>query len=106
MNSSNVTSIDSKQQQQAAATHVITYQLDGFSITTQIECSASSLLQLVGRLKEIGATPATSTIVDKPAPSPTAPPRCPAHNTEMKPGRRGFFCPKKTAGGEYCKEVA
>jgi len=34
------------------------------------------------------------------------PPTCSVHQKPMKKGQYGWFCPRKTEDGEYCKERA
>jgi len=104
MTQSNITPIESKKPA-TLATHTITYQLDGFPITTTLETGAS-IRDVVDRLKAIGAQPPErshdATI------APTKAPLCPAHNAPMKPSRKPgkFYCAKKVEDGEYCREVA
>src|SRR5262245_32763747 len=90
---SNVTSISDKQAAPAAK-FSITCQIDGFSVTVEVEGKADSLRAMIDRLRAIGATP-----VQTPAPQPTkqsgAPP-CPVHNTPMAPS-------SKRPGTYYCK---
>jgi hypothetical protein len=91
-------------QPQPACRFSITATLDGFPIEIQGEGRAGDLCLIVDRLKAIGATPPqvqTSAQSQKSAGAPV----CPVHNTPMKEGRRGFFCPKKVGDG-YCKETA
>jgi hypothetical protein len=40
------------------------------------------------------------------APTSDEPPMCSAHQKPMKKGQYGWFCPRKTEDGEYCKERA
>jgi hypothetical protein len=92
-------------QPQVAAKFSITCNIDGFPVSIEAEGKADNLRALVDRLKAIGAQPPQ---VQTPAPEPTKPagaPKCPVHNSPMKEGRRGYFCPKKV-GDDYCKEVA
>lgn len=96
----NVTAITEKQPQ-AAARFTIAVTIDGFPVQVEVEGKADALRGMIDRLKAIGAEPPNA----KPEPTKAAP-RCPVHNSEMKSGRRGYYCPKKTDGGEYCKEVA
>jgi hypothetical protein len=105
MNPNNVTPIESKQPAPAAR-FTITALVDGFPVSIEAEGKADNLRALVDRLKAIGAqppvqTPARPAAAEKPAGAP----RCPVHNSPMKEGRRGFFCPKKVGDG-YCKETA
>ena len=102
MNPSNVTQISDKQPQPACR-FSITATLDGFPITIEGEGKASDLKAIVERLKSIGAMPPAAR-QPEPAKANGAP-TCPVHNSPMKEGRRGFFCPKKVGEG-YCKEVA
>jgi hypothetical protein len=101
-NPSNVTPIESKQPA-TQAKFSITCTLDGFPITIEGEGRAGDLRIIIDRLKAIGAEPPTAQAAQptKAAGAPT----CPTHNSPMKEGRRGFFCPKKVGDG-YCKEVA
>src|SRR5262245_46305106 len=93
-------------QPQAVAKFSITASIDGFPITVEVEGKADALRGMIDRLKAIGATPPQ---VQTPAQSgqtkPAGMPKCPVHNSPMKEGRRGYFCPKKVGDG-YCKEVA
>src|SRR2546428_5859767 len=100
MNPSNVTPIESKQPAPAAAKFTITASIDGFPISVEVEGKADALRAMIDRLKAIGAEPPTA------QGQPTKAggiPTCPVHNSPMKEGRRGFFCPKKV-GECYCKE--
>lgn len=40
--------------------------------------------------------------------APTDPnaPRCPTHGAPMRQGARGWYCPRKVEGGEYCRETS
>src|SRR5262245_8602537 len=99
---SNVTPIESKRPA-PAATHTITYTLEGFPITTTLETSAP-IADVIARLKQIGAEP--------PSAQPTkaaGAPLCPVHNKAMKvssarPG--SYFCTAKDESGAYCKHKA
>lgn len=75
--------------------------IDGFPITIEGEGKAGDLRAIVDRLKAIGAEPPSA----KPEPTKATTPRCPVHNSEMKSGRRGFYCSRKVGDG-YCQEVA
>jgi hypothetical protein len=88
---------------QTTATHTITYQLDGFPITSVIE-TAAPIRQIVDKLKSIGATPPTTMVV-KPEPTNDDAPVCEFHG-KMKRGNYGWFCPKKMGDGSYCKSKA
>jgi len=105
-NPNNVTPIESKQPQPQAK-FTITASLEGFPIVIEGEGRAGDLRIIVDRLKAIGAEPTkqsqpvTVSVPTKPAGAP----KCPIHNSPMKEGRRGYFCPKKVGDG-YCKEVA
>jgi hypothetical protein len=100
MTNSNVTPITAAQPQ-AVAKFSITASIDGFPITVEVEGKADALRGMIDRLKAIGAEPPQ---VQTPA-QPAGVPRCPVHSSQMKEGRRGYFCPKKVGEG-YCKETA
>jgi hypothetical protein len=102
----NVTPIESKQPAPAGARFTITASIDGFPVQVEVEGKADVLRAMIDRLKAIGAEPPTPQILQKAQPTKAAGvPRCPVHNSPMKEGRRGYFCPKKV-GDSYCKEVA
>src|SRR5262245_21899919 len=90
---------------QAMATHTISYQLDGFQITSVIE-TATPIRQIIDKLKSVGAEPLAAA---KPEPTKTAP-TCPTHpGRKMKastarPGT--FYCTAKDDDGEYCRHKA
>lgn len=84
-----------------------------------LTCRADSVRDLVARVEYLttwladnGWTPAAS----RPAATTTAttgePPTCPTHNTPMKRGRRGWFCPVKLLDDDgagravYCRQTA
>src|SRR5262245_30706005 len=94
---SNITPIESKQPAPAGARFTITASIDGFPVSIEVEGKASDLRVVVDRLKAIGAEPPTAS---KPEPTKAGAPLCPVHHSEMKSGRRGFFCPKKV-GDDY-----
>src|SRR5262245_42455753 len=96
-----VTAIESKKPA-TPATHTITYMLDGFPITTQIETTAP-IAEVVARLKAIGATPPALPIGNKPASSDADAPVCEFHGKLKRSQHGGWFCPKKMGNGEYCK---
>jgi hypothetical protein len=100
----NVTPIESKKPA-TVATHTISYVLDGFPITTQLETSAS-IRDVVGRLKALGAEPPQASTPEKAVANGA--PLCPVHNVPMKASRKPgkFYCAKKADDGEYCREVA
>ena len=107
MTNNNVTPIEAKQPAQLAK-FTISATLDGFPIVIEGEGRAGDLRVIVDRLKAIGAEPPQAT-----AAQPTNSgrqtaeiPRCKIHNSPMKEGRRGFFCPKKDGTGAYCRETA
>ena len=101
---SNVTPIESKQPAPAAR-FTVTATIDGFPVQVEVEGKADSLRAMIDRLKAIGAVPPAATPA-QPEPTKTAgAPNCSVHGSEMKSGRRGFFCPKKVGDG-YCKETA
>src|SRR5262249_24485222 len=99
-----VAQIADKQAQTAPACRFkLNCTMNGFPIELEGEGPAVDLKLIVDRLVSIGA--------ERPQAAKLAPtkaagvPQCPVHGTEMKSGRRGFFCPKKVGDG-YCKEVA
>jgi hypothetical protein len=100
----NVTPIESKQPQ-AQCRFTINATLRGFPITIEGEGRAGDLKIIVDRLFDLGTEPPVSTPA---APTPGAIPRCPIHNSPMKPSRKPgkFYCAKKADDGEYCKETA
>ena len=80
--------------------------LDGFPIVLEGEGRAGDLRIIIDRLKAIGAVPPQAATPAQAEPmKPAGAPTCPVHGSQMKAGRRGFFCPKKV-GDVYCKEVA
>lgn len=89
-------------QPQSHAKFSITATIDGFPVSIEVEGKASDLRAVVDRLKAIGAEPPSKS---HDVTSTKSAPLCPVHHSEMKSGRRGFFCPKKV-GGDYCKETA
>jgi hypothetical protein len=98
-----VTPIESKKPA-PVATHTISYQLDGFAVTTTLETTAS-IADVISRLKAIGATPPSS----KPSaslPSSEDAPICEFHGKLKKSQHGGWFCPKKMGDGSYCKSKA
>lgn len=81
------------------ATHVISYQLDGFLITSTIETS-TPIRQIVDKLKSVGATPAS-----QPA-KHSSTPVCPEHGKAKESKRPGsYYCPTSLPDGGYCKWV-
>ena len=102
-NANNVTQITDKQTAPAARFQIAA-SIDGFPVQIEVEGKASDLRALVDRLKAIGAEPPQSPAQPQPTKAAGAP-LCPVHNSAMKEGRRGYFCPKKVGDG-YCKEVA
>jgi hypothetical protein len=105
-NQSNVRQITEKQPAPAAR-FTITALVDGFPVSIEAEGKAGDLRALVAKLREIGAEPPSVQTPAQPAAAAktASAPRCPVHNSPMKEGRRGFFCPKKVGDG-YCKETA
>jgi hypothetical protein len=103
-NPSNVTPIESKQPA-TQAKFSITCTLDGFPITIEGEGRAGDLRIIIDRLKAIGAEPPQIALAQSEPTKAAGIPKCPVHNSPMKEGRRGFFCPKKVGQG-YCQEVA
>jgi hypothetical protein len=101
--SNNVTSIESKKPA-AVATHTISYVLDGFPITTQVETTAP-IADLIARLKQIGAQPPVQTPAQVEKAAGEDAPVCEFHG-RMKKGNYGWFCPKKMGDGSYCKSKA
>jgi len=105
---SNVTSIDSKQQQQQAR-FSITATIDGFPVQVEVEGKAENLRAMIERLRAIGATPPAQQSQPVTAePTKTAddaPPVCEYHGA-MRRGNHGYFCPKRMGNGEYCKSRA
>src|SRR5262249_4241256 len=98
----NVTPIESKRPA-PSATHVISYCLDGFAITSTIETTAP-ITDVVARLRQIGAEPQGTL---KAAAVTTKADSCPNHPgrklkaSTARPGT--FFCTAKDETGEYCK---
>ena len=99
----NVTPIESKRPA-PVATHVISYVLDGFAVTTTLETTAP-ITDVIARLKQIGATPQGNL---KSADVTTKADSCPQHPgrklkaSTARPGT--FFCTAKDPEtGEYCK---
>jgi len=104
-NPNNVTSIDSKQQQQQAK-FSITATIDGFPVQIEVEGKAENLRAMIERLRAIGATPPVSSIESKIEPTRADdPPVCEYHGS-MRKGNHGWFCPKKMGDGSYCKSKA
>jgi hypothetical protein len=100
---SNITPIESKQLAPTGAKFTIAASIDGFPVSVEVEGKADTLRAMIDRLKAIGAQPPVA-IQSEPT-KPAGAPLCPVHNSPMKEGRRGFFCPKKV-GEDYCKETA
>jgi len=103
LNVAKVTAIESKKPA-TPATHTISYVLDGFLITTQLETTAP-IGDVIARLKAIGAEPPAAAPRPEASAKPDGAPLCPVHGSKMKEGRRGYYCPKKVGDG-YCKETA
>jgi hypothetical protein len=106
---SNVTPITEKQTTpQTKFTIQVT--LDGFPIVIEGEGRADSLRALIDRIKAIGGVPPAASPAQATATASTSAgiPRCPIHNAPMKASRQlgKFYCAKKAADGEYCREVA
>src|SRR5262245_6473627 len=101
---SNVTNIADKKPA-PVATHTISYVLDGFPVTTQLETSAS-IQDVITRLRAIGAQPPQAQAPEPPKPAGI--PTCPVHNSTMKPSQKpgAYFCPKKNEDGSYCRHKA
>ena len=71
---------------QTMATHTITYQLDGFQITSVIE-TAAPIRQIVDRLKSLGAQPPQAV---QPEPTKAAGiPTCPTHGKSKQSKKPG-----------------
>lgn len=105
MTNSNVTPIESKQTSPGVK-FIISCALSGFPITIEGEGRAGDLKTIIDRLLAIGAEPPAQVAASSSEPAkPAGVPTCPVHHSEMKSGRRGFYCPKKVGDG-YCKEVA
>jgi hypothetical protein len=103
---SNVRQITDGQPAPSGARFTITASIDGFPVQVEVEGKADVLRAMIDRLKAIGAEPPALQNLQNPEPTKAAGvPRCPVHNSPMKEGRRGFFCPKKV-GDSYCKETA
>jgi hypothetical protein len=84
------------------ATHTISYVLDGFPITTQLE-TAASISDVVSRLKAIGAQPPSKSANLQSSEPTNDAPICEYHGA-MKPSKfGGYFCPKKMGDGSHCK---
>src|SRR5262245_15640194 len=103
---SNVTPIDSKQQQQQAK-FSITCSVDGFPVQVEVEGKAEALRGMIDRLKAIGATPPqlSANLREATKPADDEPPVCEYHGS-MRRGNHGYFCPKKMGDGSYCKSKA
>lgn len=92
------------------ATHVISYVLDGFQITSTIETSAP-IRQIVDRLKAIGAEPPN---FKSPVGELKSAPLCPTHSTPMAPSTRRpgtYYCKSSVGQAEdgrtiYCTKKA
>src|SRR5262245_54473911 len=93
------------------ATHTISYVLDGFPVTTQLETTAP-IGEVIARLKAIGAVAPSSS---KPEPTKAAgAPLCPVHNTPMAPSTKRpgtFYCKSSVGQAEdgrtlYCTKKA
>jgi len=89
------------------ARFIIAAELEGFPVTVEVEGKADALKTMIDRLKAIGATPPASRPGAK-GEARTDTPRCPVHNSPMKPSRKPgkFYCAKKAEDGEYCRETA
>jgi hypothetical protein len=103
---SNVTPIESKKPA-IAASHTISFVLDGFPVSTCVEGGADVLRAVVDKLKAIGAQPPLK--FQDGTLKAAGVSVCPVHNTQMKvssakPG--SYFCPKKNEDGSYCKSKA
>src|SRR5262245_43252944 len=97
-----VTNIETKQAA-AQCEFKIACTLRGFPIEISGSGRAADLKIIVDRLFDMGAEPPSA---QKPEPAKqSGTPTCPVHNTPMKQGRHGYFCPKKVGDG-YCKETA
>jgi len=105
----NVTSITDKQPHPACR-FSIQATLNGFPITVEGEGRAGDLKIIVERLLAIGAEPpkqyasATQATGGQGDGAKKAPPKCSVHNSPMKQGRRGWFCPRKDDDG-YCDQT-
>jgi len=84
--------------------------IDGFPVILEGEGKAGDLRAIIDRLKAIGAEPPqiAQTAPSEPASTSGGVPRCPIHNSPMKPSRKPgkFYCAKKADDGEYCRETA
>lgn len=90
------------------AKHVIQSEIAGFPVISTVYGKADVLTALIEKLKAIGATPPTRSTTPAAASAPAepaGPPVCPIHKTKMKQGRKGWYCSKKTADGEYCDQT-
>lgn len=83
----------------------INAEVEGFPVVVEVEGKADALQQMIAKLKAIGAVPPASRPGAK-TEGRSGAPVCPVHSSPMKEGRRGYFCPKKVGGGEYCRETA
>src|SRR5262245_32302591 len=104
---SNVTPIDVKQQQQQAQCEfVIHVTMRGFPVEIKGSGRAADLKIIIDRLLDAGAEPPTISPVSDMAPSkPAGPPLCPVHHSPMKASRKpgSFFCPRQAEDGSgYC----
>lgn len=91
------------------AQFTISFEIEGFPVTAQLEGKADSLKAMIDRLKAIGATPPAKIANASPASAGKAiAPVCPIHNTPMKASRKpgSFFCPRQMDDGRYCSEKA
>jgi hypothetical protein len=104
---SNVTPIESKQPTPQTK-FTITATIDGFPIVLEGEGRADSLRALIDRVKAIGALPPAAQASQATASTSVGIPRCPVHNAQMKASRQPgkFYCAKKAADGDYCRETA
>src|SRR5262245_6518089 len=105
MTNSNVIPIE-KPAAQPAAEFVIPFLFEGFSVTARVTGNLAQLRAMIEKLKAEGATPPqpSANLPNVEPTKPAGPPTCPVHNSAMKEGRRGFYCPKKV-GDSYCREV-
>jgi len=105
MANSNVTPITEKQPAPAAK-FTIQATIGGFPVTIEGEGRAGDLRAIVDRLKAIGAEPPAAQVAPAAPSSSSTPPLCPVHHSEMKSGKRGWFCPRKVEDGGYCRATA
>ncbi len=89
--------------------HEVSYTLDGFPVVTTVHnATAEQLVQVVERLKAIGAVPPSTAPTPTAAATPTATRTCPIHGTPLAlrtAGNSRFYsCPQRD-GDAFCKHT-